>query len=180
MKRNTYGILKRNNYWFLKRTVYGLWAAAAIALWPMAADAAQYKSIKVTNHDGSSILIKGEKGITMTVTDDEMNFFTDPAFPLTLPTVDVKGITLSGEEGTVQLAAIDAIAAGDITLDRVGEELIIGNLPLGSHISIVSLGGTIFHDATAEGSYSISLSSYPKGVYVVTVNNKTFKISATR
>lgn len=162
----------------LRRTIYGLLPLAIMT--PLVAGASSYKSIKVTRHDGSSVLIKGETGITMTMSQEEMNFFTDPSIPFSIPLQEVKSVTLSEKEGDITLAGVGEIKTDEITFFRAGDELVIGNLPAASRISIVSLGGMILHEAVAEGSYTVSLSSYPKGIYILSINNKTFKFSTSR
>ena len=153
---------------------------AALMMWPCAASAKVYKSIQVTKQDGSTLLIKGEQGISMTVNDEEMKFFTTPDNHISFPVEEVKGVTLSEEEGEVALAGIDEITAGAITVTRAGENLILGNLPVNSKISVVSTGGTILYSEVADGECVVCLSPYSPGVYVIVINNKTFKISVAR
>lgn len=156
------------------------WMLASLMMWPCGASAKAYRSIQVIKKDGTSLLIKGEQGITMTVTDEEMKFFTTPDNHFSLSVDEVKEVTLSEEEGKVVLADVDEISSGSIILSRSGETLAIENIPSGSRISVVSAAGMVLHNAIAEGDYVVNLSSFPTGVYVVVINNRTFKISVAR
>lgn len=153
------------------------WMLAALMMWPCAASAKSYRSIQVIKQDGTSLLIKGEQGISMTVSEEEMKFFTTPDNHISIPIEEVKGVTLSEEEGEVALAGIDEITSGAITVVRSGVNLILGNLPVRSKISVVSTTGSVLHSEVTDGECVVNVSSFSPGVYVIVINDRSFKIS---
>lgn len=163
----------------MKRLLLTLATAALLAL-PELCHAKAYKSILVNRHDGSTLSIKGEQGMTLTIADNEVKFFTTGENTISLPLDEVKSITLSGNEGEHTLAGIDDVAEGGVSVARVGNELLLENLPSGSNVSVVSLAGKTLYKAAAEGTHSIDISSFTPGVYLVTFNKKTVKISIAR
>lgn len=163
----------------MKRLLLTLAMAALMAV-PEICHAKAYKSILVSRRDGTSLSIKGEQGMTLTVADNEVKFFTTGGNTISIPLDEVKSITLSGKDGEYTLAGVDDVADGGVSVGRIGDEIVFDNLPSGSRVSVVSLAGKTLYNATAEGSHSIDISSYTPGVYLVTFNKKTVKISIAR
>lgn len=62
-----------------------------------------------------------------------------------------------------------------IEVTRAGHTLHIKGIPVSSHIHIFSADGHLVSRATAEDSHSIDFSGYPPGVYIIRINDFSFK-----
>lgn len=162
----------------MKRLLLPL-AIAALLSMPGICNAKAYKSVIISRHDGTSLSIKAEQGLTMKVVDEEVKFFTTGDNNISIPVSEIKGLSLSAEEGE-HSADVNEIVGNGISVARVGNEIILENLPAGSNVSLVSLSGKTLYKSAAEGSHSIDISSCADGVYIVTFNKKSLKISIAR
>ena len=163
----------------MKRLIYTLLVAAFAAV-PLPGRAKAYKSVMVTCHDGTSLYIKGEKDLTMSVEDEELRFYTTGENHIAFPAENVKSFLLSSHEGDVDVAAVEEVGPDRISFERRGESLIFGNLPAGSRVMVSNMAGILLFNAEAEGSLTVDASSFTPGIYIVAINNKTFKIAVAK
>lgn len=72
-------------------------------------------------------------------------------------------------------ASIDSMGSDDIIVTTIDNDIIIKNAPIGSEIRIFSTDGILIkHKTTAENKHSIKVDI--KGIYIVTIGNKSFKV----
>jgi hypothetical protein len=72
-------------------------------------------------------------------------------------------------------ASIDSMGSDDIIVTTIDNDIIIKNAPIGSEIRIFSTDGILIkHKTTAENKHSIKVDM--KGIYIVTIGNKSFKV----
>lgn len=77
-------------------------------------------------------------------------------------------------------SSIDGINNDGNVVSNTGDSLQFGNLPANSEISVYDVSGKLVKNATADGSYRINISDLSAGVYVVSVNGVSTKITIKR
>lgn len=162
----------------MKRIFFIIALGLLLAL-PTSISAKSYKSVVVTRHDGTILSIKHERGLQMNIDGENVKFFIDNDF-ISVPVSEVKGLSLSEKEGEITIAAVGGIAEDEISVTKIGGEILFSNLPAGTKVSVVSMSGQTMHSAVAEGNHSVDVSSYAPGVYVVTYNKKSIKLSIAK
>lgn len=132
---------------------------------------ANYHTVTVTVKEGESMSFSLADELTVRFNDLEMTI-SSPNFQNTviIPKENISEFTHSTS------------GIGDVTADAVAPELANGmlsftNLPEGSVINVFNTAGQLIKSETASGNYQLPLSTLASGIYVVTVNNSTFKIA---
>lgn len=80
-------------------------------------------------------------------------------------------------EHSTELAGIGGIDADTQAPVISGGILSFTNLPAGSRVEVFDMAGRRMISEVAEGAYTLSLSQLGSGVFVVKVNNLTYKIA---
>lgn len=130
---------------------------------------AAYRSMSVDLTDGTAVAITLSDDINATFTTSDM-IIAGGEQEITIERAKITGFTFSGE------VSLDRITP-DTTPAINGSEMRFDSLPDGSLIQIITSGGAIVNTIEASGSASVSLSDLPAGVYIVTVNNISYKIA---
>lgn len=132
-----------------------------------------FTGLKVTLTDGSSTIISMEECPIVKFIGDKL-----------LVTTDVS--TTEFERSKVKTfnyispSSIDGINNDGNVVSNTGDSLQFGNLPANSEISVYDVSGKLVKNATADGSYRINISDLSAGVYVVSVNGVSTKITIKR
>jgi hypothetical protein len=76
------------------------------------------------------------------------------------------------------VTGVSELQSAPATIDYEDGELVISGIKAGGAVSIYSLDGKLVRQLTARhaGTYRLSLSALPKGVYIVKADNATYKI----
>lgn len=122
--------------------------------------------------DGTVVDIKLGTELRLTFTDTHL-VATGTDATVEMPKADIVKMEHIFDEA----AGIDAPVADAAEFVREGDTLSFTDLPAGSLINVYTLGGTQVRSIAAEGQCSIDLSGLSAGVYVVTVNNMSYKIT---
>ncbi len=137
------------------------------------AEAAGYKSVYVTLLDGSVSQI--DLTDDMKTTFDETNvIFSDETFLMEFEKQQVSKFEfseLTGIESTTVFNTAPIIKAGILTLH---------GMPDNSRVAIYSTSGTCISENHFSHTCSINLNDLPSGVYIVNVNNISYKIAITK
>ena len=74
--------------------------------------------------------------------------------------------------------SVDKIEKNELVVSKNGNTIIFENLQQGGSIQIYSLDGTLLSSTkiTDGKSTTVSLESYPSGIYLIKVNDSTYKI----
>lgn len=128
-----------------------------------------YKSIVVEMADGTTTGINLEEGMTTEFTEDKVVF--------------------ASEQSTVQLEKKDVVSmsfsksAGITKVSRETSQFVVGDnsisfkgLPSKSKISLFDLSGACIDRITASGDYCLSLSNLATGIYIISINDISYKI----
>ena len=132
-----------------------------------------YSGIEVSMTDGSSVVISMKEHPVITFSGDKLVVKTvDSTTELDRSKVKTFSYLSSSSVETVQV--------GDYTVDNTGTSLRFSGLPAESEITVHSVDGKLVGRATASGDYSIDLSGYSAGTYIVSVNGVSTKIAVKR
>ena len=132
-----------------------------------------YSGIEVSMTDGSSVVISMKEHPVITFSGDKLVVKTvDSTTELDRSKVKTFSYLSSSSVETVQI--------GDYMVDNTGTSLRFSGLPAESEITVHSVDGKLVGRATVAGDYSIDLSGYSAGTYIVSVNGVSTKIAVKR
>lgn len=130
--------------------------------------AAGYSTVCVNLTDGSQVKIMMAESLKLTFNQNEL-VATGSDSDVTVPKANIVNFTHLSESG------VDGVESGpDYTF--VNGVMEFSNLPSQSVIAVYDQSGRTMLREVAEGYYTLSLNRFSKGVYVVTVNNVSYKI----
>ena len=88
---------------------------------------------------------------------------------------DIIRFTYEGKDA----AGIDELTVDPAEISMEGGTLVISQMKANSTVNVYSMDGKLVRQLTAQraGTYRLSLSSFPAGVYLVKADNTTFKIT---
>ena len=130
--------------------------------------AANYTTVCVNLTDGSQVKIMMAESLKLSFNEDEL-VATGIDSDVTVPKANIVNFTHLAESGVDGLES-----APDYTI--VNGVMEFNNLPSQSVVAVYDHSGRTMLREMAEGYYSLSLDRFSKGVYVVTVNNVSYKI----
>ncbi len=131
-----------------------------------------YNVLNVHLADGSKVDIKLGTELRITFTDTHLVATGKDA------TVEVAKADIKKMEHVFDAeAGIDAAVADASGFVREGDTLSFTDLPAGSRINVYTVGGAQVRSVAAEGQCSVDLGDLAAGVYIVTVNNMSYKIT---
>lgn len=138
-----------------------------LTIWSVSA--AGYNRLTVELKDGSNVNVDLTENVSMSFTAEDLRF-AGTATEVTIPRADIKSFSHS------EVSGVSDISSSELRMSREGNLISFTNVPVGSRISLVSLGGETIVSDTACCEYTLSLEGLQPGAYVVTVNNTSFKI----
>lgn len=100
--------------------------------------------------------------VTITVTGEE---------PLVFDFEDIDHIK------TQVTAAVNEVEKSDITVSSYPESIVFGNVPEGSLVEVYAISGQRILLDRAEGEFVLSRSGLSHGIYIVRINNTSFKVA---
>lgn len=143
-------------------------AAAVLMMASASVWAANYHSLHISLKDGSVVSVNLSDELKASFTETHLHIESEgPA--VDVPRADIAGLAFKEEAGIED--AETAAPAFD------GDNMTFTGLPAGSVVSVFATDGRAVASATAEGEFTLPLASLPAGVYIVTVNNMSYKIS---
>ena len=120
--------------------------------------------------------------MTTKTSDGNLELSSDKG-AITIPLSDVRNWTFSTEEGSSdQWASIGGVSEDSAVTIQLQEGCItLGNLPEGSSVSLTAINGVGVAAANSvSGEYTIPTDTLTKGIYILTVNNRSFKVALSR
>jgi len=143
---------------------------------------AGYRSIAVKHADHHVSLIAMESDMTTTIADGNLVIICSKG-EITFPMTDVRYWKFSTESGSSdQWAVISDVAPDDALIVKWTDSAIaISGMPADSHVSLHSLDGRmVVNRVVTTGECDISTAGLSTGVFILTVNNRSFKVALTR
>ncbi len=136
-------------------------------------------AIASANFNLITVNLADKQKVDIVITDDMNLKFTDTHLVAEGGKTDV---SIEKSQIVNFIHRYDANAGiGEITSEEgyqyQGNSIIFHSLPAGSQIAVFTVGGIAVAQYEAEGDFTLPLDNLEKGVYVVSVNNKSFKIS---
>lgn len=156
--------------------------AAALALTLLGAStatAAPIRSILVRHTDGTSTHITMMTKEFNTSFADGMMRISSEKGTLEYPLANLSNWTFKTSLGEVW-AGVEATEAETFTIKLQADGVALGNLPSHSSLTLAGTDGRTHFAAEAEGNEFISFDGLTGGVYLLTINGKTFKIAIDR
>lgn len=147
--------------------------------------ATAYKSLVIEHTDTQLTKINLAYGTKTVFADGEMIMsYTKGGilYEFRKPLDEMRHWSFSREEAPDDTwARIDDVNVGQgIVIDFSGNRLDISNIPDAARISLTGLDGRTMMERTVSHRCSVDLSGFNTGVYILSVNDKTFKIAITR
>lgn len=144
---------------------------AIMALVALTALAARYNVVSVNLTDGSHVDIVLTDGLQLNFSETHLVATGGTA------EVSVEKSRIADFTHRLDESALDATKVTGEGFSYADGYLHFTSLPAGSTISIYTTGGALLCSEVASGSHSIPVSTLSAGVYVVRVNNVSYKIS---
>ena len=124
--------------------------------------------------DGSEVTFLLSEQPAVTFSDGYL-LITSSDAEMSYPLSDVVKFTFKDADETT---GIDNTSVGEASFAFDGGSVVVSGLKAGSNARVFATDGTTLHSEEVSGdSWSYSLSSLPSGVYIVSINGKTFKIA---
>ena len=138
----------------------------------MYADQFEILVVKLKNGTETEFFLKDKPQVRFEGTDLKVtSSLGDTSFAL----ADVLRFTYTKREGT----GIDEIIDNKKGIGIQDGVLVISQLEAGTNVSIYSLDGKLLRQSNAQhaGTFRLSLSELPSGIYLVKIDNVTYKIT---
>lgn len=133
---------------------------------------AGYNKLTIHLSDDSHVDIVLNDDIKLNFTESEL-IARGGDVDVTLPKADVVKFVHSFDP----MAGVDKITADDKNYQFTGDALLFSGLADGTVITIHTPAGVTVANYTANGDCTIPMGDLANGIYLVTVNGKSFKIS---
>lgn len=131
--------------------------------------AVSFNTVTVHLNDGSQVDITMTDGLSLSF--DETNLVaTGSGADVTVEKSKIVKLSHSQQSGIA-----DITADGGFSHD--GNALNFDNLPDGSTVAVYGINGVAVYSARVSGSHTLPLDGMAPGIYVVRVNNMSYKIS---
>ncbi len=135
----------------------------------------EYDGITLTMTDGTTTIVKltGDRPVIKFVDDKFVVTTADATTEFNRSDIAL----LNYNEG----AGIETINQDDISIDSNGDALIATGLPANSNILVYSIDGRLISsEKSNDETFVLQFNSLSQGVYIVSVNGVSTKISITR
>ncbi len=139
--------------------------------------ATPYQSVQLNYNDNSSMLIHIEGDMTTKFDDGNLLMQCNKG-DIAVPVSKLKSFSFSTLPGSdKEWMGIESIFSETITVTLDGSTLSLRNLNPGTRVAVTDMAGQTVKTLTASGDVDIPVNDLHKGIYVVTVNNKSIKIA---
>ena len=143
-------------------------ALIAIAL---ASYAKGYEGILVTMVDGTTATINFDENPIIKLKPEKLVVQTDIA------TTEFDRSKVARFNYVTDLSGVEGIDRSAVTIGNNGSTLYLSGLPTDSAIDVYSSDGKLLESVRATGNHTIEISGLPAGVYIVSVNGVSTKIT---
>lgn len=148
----------------MRKTLLLLFICAALQAWSIG-----YHQLRVNLTGGEQVSIELSEDLKVSFTEENLEAHGVYA-DVVIPRVNIVDFEHLEESG------VDIIGA-ESGVQRVGNSLTFTGLADNSEISVIDMGGRLVSSEKASGQYTLSLDGLTAGVYVVRVNNMSYKVT---
>jgi len=153
------------------RKVYSFIAALIVSAVAMATYAQNYRSVVVDMTDGSQTMVALEEGLTTKFVGAYVIFDSPTSSKVVLVKANIVSMSFSETSGIADVVS-------DSTAPVYGDGVVsFRGLPADSSVDMYDMSGRRLMHADASGDYTLSLGDLTPGIYIVTVNRISYKIS---
>ena len=140
--------------------------AFVVPLW-----AASYNMVCVNLSDGSTVKIVMTENLEIQFDNENLVASSDGS-EVTVPKANILNFKHTYD---AEAAVEDVLNDNGLTFEN--GMLLFNGLPADAVISVYDLSGKLLRRVNAEGDFSLSLDSLEKGIYIVNVNNVSYKVN---
>ncbi|MCM1348432.1 MAG: T9SS type A sorting domain-containing protein [Firmicutes bacterium] len=164
-------------------TLLGLCAAIVGVSLSATAAGKNYKSVVFEHTDSHLTKVNFEYGFTtMFENGDMVLYYTKGTnyYEIRQPLAEIRNWVFSTEAGSSDLwAGIDGALsdAPGVVLNWSGKNIELTNLPVNSTVMLTAVSGQTLLSEQATGTFTVSTEMLVPGVYVLTINDKSFKVA---
>lgn len=160
------------------KKIYAIFCASAALLASSVAASAEgagFKGLDIRLTDGSAVSVTLSDALTAKFTDTDMLISDGASVDISIPTNTIAAFEYTKESaGVGQLESDSAAPVVD------GDQLRFSELPQGSVVRVYAVNGALLSEAKADGAITMPLSGFQTGIYVVTVNGMSYKITVKK
>lgn len=138
-------------------------------------DASSFKSLVVNLHDGSQVQI-GLSADLSTTFDGSNMVFSSPDSSVEVPVTDIASWFYHPDECT----GIEGITKDEFGIQLDGRTIRMTNLPAKSSITVHDIKGKLLQSTSSDDSCVINMNNFRPGIYILSVNNQSFKLHLAR
>lgn len=149
--------------------------AAAMLLAAATMSAAGLRSMVIETKDGNGMTVNLSSELVTRFSDGDMILKGDYV-DVTVPLSTVKGWIYSDSV----VDKVETAVEDNLELTDNGDRITLTGLADASDVSLYSLAGQLIRRDRVSGEYTLGLSELANGVYVLSVNNQSFKIAVNR
>lgn len=151
-----------------------------LCLWAGSASAAGYKSLTLYHVDGTKTSVTIEENMTTKVAEGNLCLESSKGY-IFLPMAEIMRYTFSTQLGDKEwTTGVDDLKSDEVSILYIGNQLILDNLPMSSHVSVTALDGRVVTASYCEGRCELTLEGLTPGIYIVKCNNRSLKFSVSR
>ena len=133
--------------------------------------AESYEGILVTLVDGTTTTISFSEKPVIKFQSDKLVVHSDAV------STEFDRSKVSRFNYVTDLSGVDGIDRSAVTIGNNGSTLYLSNLPTDSAIDVYSSDGKLLESVRTTGNHTIEISGLPAGVYIVSVNGVSTKIT---
>lgn len=133
--------------------------------------AESYEGILVTMVDGTTTTISFDKNPVIKLQPEKLVVQTDIA------TTEFDRSKVTRFNYVTDLSGVEGIDRSAVSIRNNGSMLYLSNLPVGSDIEVYSTDGKLLESVRATGNHTIEIAGLPSGIYIVSVNGVSTKIT---
>lgn len=129
-----------------------------------------YNCLKVNLSNGSTVTIVLSDDLQVSFTDDNL------VAKGSLADVQIAKNDIDTFEHVYDASSISDATIGGTTMNQQGNSLNFNNLPINTTLRVFDTGGREVMSENASGDFEFSLDGLTPGIYIVVVNNQSYKV----
>lgn len=143
-----------------------------------------YKSLVLEHTDSQFTRVTLQPDMTTAFADGElvMTYESDGVlYEIRKPLNELRHWTFSTAEGDDNLwAGIGSTESDNVSIELGGTVIRVNGLPADSRVMLVTVDGRCVRNLTVQNECELDISGLVNGVYVLTINEKSFKIAVKK
>lgn len=130
-----------------------------------------HDSLRITPVGGEPVVIHFDHSPEISFTATGLRLTSTATDPVTFDFDEIDSMDFTS------ISKVESVGADEISLRLTPQALIVENAPEDSNISIFAIDGKQVLVSSFNSSCSVSRTLIPQGIYIIRINNSTFKIT---